>query len=604
MSRTALSRRALVGAAGAGVAGGYAAASTPAAHGAPPARTLDVTTRLAAERERIPPLVGLVRTAGYAEVGDGGAASYVRRADAPTDPDRAHFRSADGAWWELADGVVSVKALGAKGDYDATTGEGSDDTAAFMAAVRLRRPIYVPATRRAYKTTDTIALGHDGAVLYGDGYLSRITLVSGPDGAGELIGIHGDAPSTPGGPPQRFVQGVRVLGLHLDTSDGRNNNGVGGSFCRDVVMENLYFSNIGRKALTLQYHCHDIACRDIKVFNASTEARSTHPAISVEGLTHGVDLSYYPGGTSSTEDLKGEDISNITFTNLSIDSSGYNYIVVSNAHDVGFSEVRLGAATGAGSHIVFTRTVWGSHVRSVRAGDSGRRFIFFDSQVQDCSVEDFRFGATRGSGADGRAIHCAGPRNRFENGSFEHGNPTPQEAVLITAPDVTLAGLHVSECASTYVVNAPPAGERLTIRGCTIRASRASAFRVRGAGGLVEGNRFFVAGAPFGGRFEGPGSHHCVGNYFEGTGTDRVVVSANAAVVAAMNVFGNGSQMTFQGGSVYASASFGNLGLVGGHANQLPLDGRAIRVDSAGALRIKEMPFTADLDGTVVGTQG
>jgi hypothetical protein len=55
---------------------------------------------------------------------------------------------------------------------------------------------------------------------------------------------------------------------------------------------------------------------------------------------------------------------------------------------------------------------------------------------------------------------------------------------------------------------------------------------------------------------------------------------------------------------VYASAAYGNLGIAGTRENQLPLDGRALRVDSDGVLRIKDMPFTADRDGTVVGSQG
>jgi hypothetical protein len=395
-----------------------------------------VPTRADAQRRWFPALVGAIRTAGYDAVGDGGEATYTRLPQAPPAPDRRHFRSADRGWWEIADEVVSVLALGAKGDFDVSTGQGADDTQAFQSATRLDRPVYVPGTARTYRVTDTIALSRDGAYWYGDGYRSRITLVSPPEGAGELLGIHGDAPSTPAGPPQRFVRGVHVAGLHLDTQDSRNNNGIGGSFCRDVLVENMFFSHIGRKAVTFQYHVHDVRCRDLKVFQAASEPGSTQPAISVEGLTAGVDLSYYPGGTDRTEDLHGEDMSNVTFSNVSIEASGYNYVVVSNAHRVGFVDLQLGDATGAGSFLIFIRKVRDSYVRGVRGGNSQRRFIFFDKEVERCTVQDFEFGSTRGSGGDGRAIQCAGSHNRFENGSFRHDNPATLEAVFVAGTDV------------------------------------------------------------------------------------------------------------------------------------------------------------------------
>ncbi|GEM_PF-3392226 len=60
------------------------------------------------------PLVSYVRTAGYYAAGDGGAALYKRASSEPAHAGKV--QSADGAWWELVEPVVTPFMFGAKGD--------------------------------------------------------------------------------------------------------------------------------------------------------------------------------------------------------------------------------------------------------------------------------------------------------------------------------------------------------------------------------------------------------------------------------------------------------------------------------------------------------
>ncbi|WP_193318567.1 hypothetical protein [Nonomuraea phyllanthi] len=602
MAETPLSRRRLLGYAGAGATGAVLVGAESAEAATADAAALPVSSAAQVAREHVPRKYRTLRTDGYSAPGDGGGATYRRLAGAPDRPDRWHLRSADGTWWEIADDVVSVRALGARGDYDEEAGTGSDDTEALLAAARLDRVIYVPGTARTYHCTEQISLTRDGTTWYGDGHRSKITLFSAESGAGALIGIHGDAPTTAAGPPARTVRGVHVSGLHLDTRGTRNNNGLGGSFLADVRVENMTFSRIGRKALTFQYHCRNVHCRDITIHDTATEPGSTFAAVSVEGLTAGVDLSYYPGGVSSTDDLLGADMSNITFADVDCASTGYNYIVVSNAYRVRFDNVDLGDTAGAGSFVIFTRRVRDSHVRGIRGGDTARRMIFFDKDVSGCAVEDFRFGSTQGTARDGRAIHCAGPGNRFTGGSFGHRNTAAPEAILVSAADVALDGVEVRECAAPLVLNGPPAAAGLMLTGSRFTAGSASAFRVKGPGAIIQGNRFETPDAPFVGRFEGPDAQ-CVGNHLAGTGERRVIVMPGASVLIALNTFGAGSSIEFQGGTLYAGACFANTGVTGTGPNHLPLGGGALHADGSGLLRIKSSAFTSDTDGTVVGAQ-
>ena len=169
--------------------------------------------------------------------------------------------------------------------------------------------------------------------------------------------------------------------------------------------------------------------------------------------------------------------------------------------------------------------------------------------------------------------------------------------------DATITGLHVAECASQYVLNAPPAGVRLKLTDSTFVSAAGAAFRIKGDQARLTGNHFRTPAGPFAGRFEGPGNVF-TGNHVAGAVPGRLVVTAESSVVASSNTFEAGATMTFDGGSLYASAAFGNTGLAGGGANLVPLGGGALHADGSGVLRIKGSRFTSDTDGVVVGAQG
>lgn len=92
------------------------------------------------ESRVVPETIDLVRTSGYASPGDGGEARY-RRVD--TEPAHAgKLRSADGAWWELAEDKWTPAMLGAD-----PTGA-ADSRPAFLAALRANQILYLPPNHR------------------------------------------------------------------------------------------------------------------------------------------------------------------------------------------------------------------------------------------------------------------------------------------------------------------------------------------------------------------------------------------------------------------------------------------------------------------------
>lgn len=124
----------------------------PGPQGTPgPANASDYATLALATAATIAAPIAYLRIAGFYTAGDGGAALYRRVVSLAAGV--FGFQSVDGAWWQLAENVVSVLMTGAKGDG------GTDDAAAIQIAVTsayaLGRVVLFPE-KIAYRITSTI----------------------------------------------------------------------------------------------------------------------------------------------------------------------------------------------------------------------------------------------------------------------------------------------------------------------------------------------------------------------------------------------------------------------------------------------------------------
>lgn len=117
-------RRTLLTAAAAMAASGPALA-TVQSEGGGDEGVLVLPSRAKAEKTRIATNAAAVLCAGYARAGDRGQALYARVADEPSHAGK--FRSADGAWWELAENRLNPFMFGARAR------KGTDDSPAIQA---------------------------------------------------------------------------------------------------------------------------------------------------------------------------------------------------------------------------------------------------------------------------------------------------------------------------------------------------------------------------------------------------------------------------------------------------------------------------------------
>jgi hypothetical protein len=126
-------------------------------------RIYDFDTVTAIGAANVPAAQVALRTGGYYAAGDGGGALYQRVVALGTN--MVGFQSADGAWWQLVpvNGILNVKACGAKGTWVYGASSPFDDAPSLRAAVAMattaKLTIKVPSGK--YYVNSTVS----GAVL-------------------------------------------------------------------------------------------------------------------------------------------------------------------------------------------------------------------------------------------------------------------------------------------------------------------------------------------------------------------------------------------------------------------------------------------------------
>lgn len=151
-----------------------------------PLERTDYDSRAALEKATISVQRTFVRTGGFAVAGDGGYGLYRRRTETPSHS--GFVQSADGAYWELAEDVVTPEMFGAMGD-------GSDQSVALAAMAsygRAKHRLHVQLTPgKTYAYTNPVFLTgiRDSLIIDGWG-ASFQNIRASTIGVGGLLANH------------------------------------------------------------------------------------------------------------------------------------------------------------------------------------------------------------------------------------------------------------------------------------------------------------------------------------------------------------------------------------------------------------------------------
>lgn len=260
---------------------------------------------------------------------------------------------------------------------------------AYFGPVSYYPAVNVDAGER-YLCNTSIPLRRSGTAIRGDGYRSWCRLVSYiPTGVGQFFGIAGLLPTVSGGEPTAYVQDIVIDGIHVDTNNGINDNGISGSFCKNVTVTNCYFSNVGRKAVTFQYHVHNNLVTDCVIHSASMESGGTQSALTTEGENSSFT---YANGVAGF-DWDGNDNTENKFQNIRILQSGYSGVTISNARRTTVEGVTIDSLGVNGRPVIISRVSKNNTFRSCRVKVSTRGFLYAVSSTtvstlfEDCTAE-------------------------------------------------------------------------------------------------------------------------------------------------------------------------------------------------------------------------
>lgn len=348
---------------------------------------------------------------------------------------------------------------------------GTDDYDAFICAIFFGKVAYVPgidaAAGNRYLCSTSIPVRQSGSVIRGDGYASWCVLASiVPTGVGQFFGVAGLLPTISGGLPAAFVEDVVFDGIHVDTNKGTNDNGIGGSFCKNTVVRNCHFSNVGRKAVTWQYHVHNNQGVNCIIHSAAMESAGlTQSAFSTEGENASFT---YSNGVPAV-DWNGDDNTGNDFYNIHIVQSGGSGVVVSNAKRCEVSGITMDTIGGRPlvtarycEDVVF-RGVYAklSTIGFINAGSANSISVKFeDCWIDDCSGDEMFYSEGPGvqfinsggtqtddriawsiRGADCKIINC-----RLNATAFT--SATAATALFSTATRFSMTGSYVDSAAA------------------------------------------------------------------------------------------------------------------------------------------------------------
>lgn len=279
-------------------------------------------TKAAVQAATISGSVNHIRIAGYTSYGDGGGANYVRVASQPGHA--LKIQSADGAWWEWRDVILTPEMAGAVGDATWTEGSagtwtGTDNSTALQNAIdavtyfkladrlSFRRAVQgsslsAPVASLAYRITKTLHLG------YGDQFIT--TRIEGPGraiGAGYSPVILCDFSNGPAlavnGQRDCVIQGITLWGRNWDWINQNTMGSVSGAVNDDTVAANWVGSATGGPTISPvadnQYTQYCGVCVD----GYAGAAPGTNPYPNITRPSYAGGGTIYNNGTPSSNTL-------------------------------------------------------------------------------------------------------------------------------------------------------------------------------------------------------------------------------------------------------------------------------------------------------------
>jgi hypothetical protein len=186
--------------------------ASPAARlGATPQAALLYANRAALAAAHVPSGTMTVLTLSHSTAGDGGGATWKKLGAMPTPVYAYHLRSADGAWWQIADDPLAFASLGGVGD--ASTANDAAMAAAYAAIIHLGVQIHVRSG--VYKvgcvSWDLTPRGPLGFSLYGAG--RQNTIFDSSCTTGPLFKFYGSGGTVGPGVMSVYYWDIRDMGF-------------------------------------------------------------------------------------------------------------------------------------------------------------------------------------------------------------------------------------------------------------------------------------------------------------------------------------------------------------------------------------------------------